>query len=238
MLFLHKVIPRSKRHQVSIVCGSRDGHATRTAYVRVTQLVCQLLELVRLETIVVPQHVVMGGSAGALRQNITIKYLVSKSEKKILCCNYNSFKYFLYELINILHIPEIAFFKGNNFMENLTDCNLQHCIIKLGPDSPVYRHGCIGKSQTVWGGWFRHQRWFPLGCSHSVLSGPCGQHRRAWCGASSGQQWRWFPAGNQSLASYRPPSQLSVHGQAPVDDNSTINLMFNTTRRPKVLLSV
>lgn len=66
MLFLHKVIPRSKRHQVSVVRRSRYGHATRTAYVRVTQLVCQLLELVRLETIVVPQHVVMGGSAGAL----------------------------------------------------------------------------------------------------------------------------------------------------------------------------
>lgn len=66
MLFLHKVIPRSKRHQVSVVRRSRDGHATRTAYVRVTQLVCQLLELICLETIVVPQHVVMGGSAGAL----------------------------------------------------------------------------------------------------------------------------------------------------------------------------
>lgn len=66
MLFLHKVIPRSKRHQVSVVRRSRDGHATRTAYVRVTQLVRQLLELVCLETIVIPQHVVMGGSAGAL----------------------------------------------------------------------------------------------------------------------------------------------------------------------------
>lgn len=75
MLFLHQVIPRSKRHQVSVVRRSRDGHTTRTAYICMTQLVCQLLELVCLETIVVPQHVVMGGPASALHQNITIKYL-------------------------------------------------------------------------------------------------------------------------------------------------------------------
>lgn len=75
VFFLHQVIPRSKRHQVSVVRRSRDGHATRTAYVRMTQLVRQLLELVRLETIVVPQHVVMGGPASALHQNITINYM-------------------------------------------------------------------------------------------------------------------------------------------------------------------
>lgn len=75
VFFLHQVIPRSKRHQVSVVRRSRDGHATRTAYVRMTQLVRQLLELVRLETIVVPQHVVMGGPASALHQNIKINYM-------------------------------------------------------------------------------------------------------------------------------------------------------------------
>lgn len=50
---------------------------------------------------------------------------------KILCCNYNFFKYFLNELINILYILEIVFFKGNNVMENLIDCKFQYCIIKL-----------------------------------------------------------------------------------------------------------
>ena len=66
VVFLDEVIAGAERHQVGVVGRRGDGDAPRAADVRVTQLVGQTLELVRLETVVVPQDVVVGGAAGTL----------------------------------------------------------------------------------------------------------------------------------------------------------------------------
>ena len=51
---------------MSIVGGGWVGYAAGTANVRVAQLVGEALQLICRELIVVPQHVVVGGTAGAL----------------------------------------------------------------------------------------------------------------------------------------------------------------------------
>ena len=66
VFLLHQVIPRPEGHQVSVVGGGGDGDTACTPDVGVTQLIGQLLKLVCLETIIVPQHVIMRGSACAL----------------------------------------------------------------------------------------------------------------------------------------------------------------------------
>ena len=57
-------------HQVGIVGGGWVGHAAGTADVGVAQLVRQALQLVSCELVVVPQHVVVGGAAGALGEKL------------------------------------------------------------------------------------------------------------------------------------------------------------------------
>jgi len=68
MLLVHKVVARAERHQVGVVGRRGDGDGAGAAHVRVAQLVGEHLQLVRGEVVVVPQHVVVGRPAGALRR--------------------------------------------------------------------------------------------------------------------------------------------------------------------------
>ena len=51
---------------MGVVGRGGDGHGARAPHVGVAQLVRQDLQLVRVEAVVIPQHVVVGGPAGAL----------------------------------------------------------------------------------------------------------------------------------------------------------------------------
>ena len=68
-LRLHQVESRAERDQVRVVGGRGDRHGARAADVGVAQLVRERLQFIRLEVVVVPQHVVMGRPAGALGTN-------------------------------------------------------------------------------------------------------------------------------------------------------------------------
>ena len=51
---------------MSVVCGGWDGDRPGAPHVGVAQLVGQLLQLVGIEMIVVPEDVVVAGTRGAL----------------------------------------------------------------------------------------------------------------------------------------------------------------------------
>ncbi len=67
VLLLHQMVARAEGHQMRVVGGRRDGHGARAAHVRVAQLVRQHLQLVRVEVVVVPQHVVVRRARRALK---------------------------------------------------------------------------------------------------------------------------------------------------------------------------
>lgn len=67
MFFVHQMVAGAEGHQVGVVGRCRDGHWAGAAHVGVAQLVGEQLELVSSKTIVVPQHMVVRGPAGALR---------------------------------------------------------------------------------------------------------------------------------------------------------------------------
>ena len=51
---------------MGIVGRCRDGDGACAAHVGVTQLVCQRLQLIGSEAVVIPQNMVVGWAAGAL----------------------------------------------------------------------------------------------------------------------------------------------------------------------------
>jgi len=65
------MLPRPVRHQVGVVGGGGVGHGAGAAGVEVTQVVGENLQLVSGELTVVPQHLVVAGSAGALDALVT-----------------------------------------------------------------------------------------------------------------------------------------------------------------------
>ena len=67
MVFVHQVVACAEGHQPGVVGGRGDGHGAGAAHVGVAQLVGEQLQLVRREAVVVPQDVVVGGPARALR---------------------------------------------------------------------------------------------------------------------------------------------------------------------------
>ena len=66
VLLLDEVIARAEGDEMRVVGRRRDGDATRAAHVGVTQLIRQHLQLVGVEVIVVPQHVVVRRTRRAL----------------------------------------------------------------------------------------------------------------------------------------------------------------------------
>ena len=67
VVLLHQVVPRPERHQMGVVSGSWDTNRASAAHVGMTELVGELLELIGIKVVVIPQHVVVAGSAGALQ---------------------------------------------------------------------------------------------------------------------------------------------------------------------------
>ena len=66
-LFL-KMVPRPEGHKMGVKRGRRNGDRSWTADVRVTQLVCQCLDFVRFEIVVIPEDMIVRGATGALRK--------------------------------------------------------------------------------------------------------------------------------------------------------------------------
>lgn len=71
VFFVHQVVPGPEGHQVSVVGWRRDGHGACAAHIGVTQLVGENLKLVRRETIVIPEDVVVGRPACPLDAGVT-----------------------------------------------------------------------------------------------------------------------------------------------------------------------
>lgn len=68
VFLVHEMVPRSERHQPRVVRRGGDGHGAGAAHVGVAQLVREDLQLIRGEPVVIPQHVLVGRSACALRR--------------------------------------------------------------------------------------------------------------------------------------------------------------------------
>jgi len=66
VLLLHQVVPGPEGHQVGVVGRGGDGDGPGAPDVGVAQLVGQLLQLVSIEMIIVPENVVVAGSGGSL----------------------------------------------------------------------------------------------------------------------------------------------------------------------------
>lgn len=66
VLLLDEVVPRTERDEVSVVSRCGNGYGTCASNVSVTELVGEALELVGVEVVVIPQHVVMTWTASAL----------------------------------------------------------------------------------------------------------------------------------------------------------------------------
>lgn len=66
MLLVHQVVSGPESHQAGIVGRCWDRDRTCASYISVAQLVCQDLELICCETVVIPKDIIMGWSAGAL----------------------------------------------------------------------------------------------------------------------------------------------------------------------------
>ena len=81
VLFLHQVVPGSKGDQMCVVSGRGYGHGAGTPHVCVAQLVRQHLQLVRVEVVVVPQHVVVRRSTRALQSNVNVQ--IKRTEKRL-----------------------------------------------------------------------------------------------------------------------------------------------------------
>ena len=88
MFFLDEMITSAKRHQMRVVSGRRDGHGTRAPHVRVTQLVSQHLQLIRIEVIVIPQNMVVRWPTCSLQ-----------TRKSASCSVSFSFPFFVYLFI-------------------------------------------------------------------------------------------------------------------------------------------
>ena len=66
VFLLLKVIASPEGHQVGVVGRSRIGDAPSAANIGVAQLVGQALEIIGVEPIVIPEDMVMRGTAGSL----------------------------------------------------------------------------------------------------------------------------------------------------------------------------
>ena len=66
MLLVHQVVSCPESHQAGIVGRCWDRNRTCASYISVAQLVCQDLEFICCETVVIPKHIVMGWAAGTL----------------------------------------------------------------------------------------------------------------------------------------------------------------------------
>ena len=66
VLLVDDVVPGPDGHQVGVVGGGWDGDTPGAPGVGVAQLVSQLLELIRVKVVIIPENVVVARSRGAL----------------------------------------------------------------------------------------------------------------------------------------------------------------------------
>jgi len=66
MLLLHQMVARSEGHEMSIVCRGGYGDRSGASHVGVAELVGQLLQLISLEPVIIPQHMIVARPGGAL----------------------------------------------------------------------------------------------------------------------------------------------------------------------------
>ena len=66
VLLVYDVVPGPDGHQVSVVGGGGDGDAPGAPDVGVAQLVGQLLQLISVKVVIIPEHVVVTRPRGAL----------------------------------------------------------------------------------------------------------------------------------------------------------------------------
>lgn len=62
------MVTSTEGHQVGVVGWRRDGDGAGTAHIGVAQLVGEQLEFISSETVVIPEHVVVRGTAGTLQE--------------------------------------------------------------------------------------------------------------------------------------------------------------------------
>lgn len=74
MIFLHQVVSGSEGDQVSIVSWSRDGYTSSAANVSVAELVGENLQLVSIEAIVIPQHMIVRRTTCTLQTRTVSHY--------------------------------------------------------------------------------------------------------------------------------------------------------------------
>ena len=67
VVLLHQMVPRPERYQMGVVSRGWDTDRASAAHVGMTELVGELLELIGIKVVVIPQHMVVAGSAGALK---------------------------------------------------------------------------------------------------------------------------------------------------------------------------
>lgn len=68
MVLLHQVVPRPECHQVGVVSRGWDADGASAAHIGVAELVGELLQLIGIKVVVIPQHVVVAGPAGTLQK--------------------------------------------------------------------------------------------------------------------------------------------------------------------------
>ena len=83
MVLVYEVVPGPECHQVSVVSGCRYADTTSAPDVSVAQLVCQGLDVIRGEVIVVPQHVIMRRSRSSWKGTKKIASTVNSSFKRL-----------------------------------------------------------------------------------------------------------------------------------------------------------
>lgn len=72
MFFVNQVVTGTECHQVGVIGWCRNGDRAGAAHVGVAQLVCEDLQLIRGEMVVIPQHVIVRRPAGSLWRDSAI----------------------------------------------------------------------------------------------------------------------------------------------------------------------
>ena len=67
MVLLYEMVAGAEGHKMCIVGGRRNGHAARTAHVRMAQLIRQRLQLVCREAVIVPENMVVRRATRTLK---------------------------------------------------------------------------------------------------------------------------------------------------------------------------
>lgn len=67
MLFLNKMVAGPERNEVCIVCRRRYGNRSCAPHIRVTQLIREALEFIRVKMVVIPEDVVVTRSTCSLK---------------------------------------------------------------------------------------------------------------------------------------------------------------------------